>query len=122
MKTGSFEELTVWQEAMRLSSTIYRYTNSSSFSNDYALIDQMRRSAVSVPSNISEGYERDSSKEFIRFLRIAKGSLGELRTQVLLAIEFGYISHETGTLIIEQTYLLAKKISSLVKYLVRKAE
>ena len=81
-KIEKFEDLNVWIEGMNLAVDIYK-----SFVNckDFGFRDQIRRSAVSIPSNISEGYERQSNKEFIRFLFIAKGSVAELRTQLYLA-------------------------------------
>lgn len=80
-KIERFEDLEVWKDAMLLCESTYKLTNEKSFSVDFALKDQIRRSAISVPSNISEGFERDAKNQFIYFLVIAKGSCGELRTQ-----------------------------------------
>ena len=83
-KITRFEDYEVWKISMRLVVEIYKSLKDC---HDYGLRDQMQRAAVSIPSNFSEGYERQSNKEFIRFLYIAKGSCGELRTQLYLAIE-----------------------------------
>ena len=90
----SFRELRVWQEAKKLAVEIYKLTSSGKLSRDFGLKDQMQRAAVSIASNISEGYERKSDIEFIRFLYIAKGSLSELITQLEIAKEVGFVPEE----------------------------
>jgi len=90
-KKGSFENLRIFEEARALANLIYEITSSQPFSRDFVMIDQMRRSAVSVLSNIAEGFERQSRPEFVRFLFIAKGSCGELRAQTMLASDRKYI-------------------------------
>lgn len=92
MKIERFEDLKCWQKSKLLAVTVYGLTNSSPFSKDFGLRDQIRRSSISVPSNIAEGFERNGTKEFIQFISIAKGSLGELRTQLLIAHELDYVS------------------------------
>lgn len=87
-------ELQVWQEAIKLVTDIYRLTESFPPHELYGLASQMRRSAVSIPSNIAEGAARGSSNEFFRFLTIARGSLSELDTQLTIAVELGYIDVE----------------------------
>ncbi|MBI3662066.1 MAG: four helix bundle protein [Acidobacteria bacterium] len=84
-ETRSFEDLRIFKEARMLANRICTLTRTEIFSRDYALSDQMRRSAISILSNIAEGYERETTAEFARFLFIAKGSCGELRAQVMLA-------------------------------------
>lgn len=84
----SYEDLEVWQKAVALSVRIYGNFESC---RDYGFKDQICRAAVSVPSNIAEGMERDSKKETVHFLHIAKGSCAELRTQLLIASKIGYI-------------------------------
>jgi four helix bundle protein len=92
-KLKSFEEIIAWQKARELNAEIYRITNSNDqFSKDYGLRDQMRRCSISISSNIAEGFERETTKEFIRFLFIAKASAGEFRSQLYLASDLGYIS------------------------------
>jgi four helix bundle protein len=88
---GSFRELVVWQKAKTLAVMVYKRTTVGSFAKDFGLRDQIRRAAVSIPSNIAEGDERDTNKDSIRFLYIAKGSLAELITQLEIAHEIGYL-------------------------------
>ena len=90
----TFEDLKVWQEARQLTRMIYTLTNKSVFNQDYGLKDQIRRAAVSVSSNIAEGFERGGKEELIHFLYIAKGSCGEVRTQLYLSYDLGYISEQ----------------------------
>ncbi len=82
MGEGGFRNLMVWKKSKDLAVYIYKLTNTGSFSKDFGLRDQIRRAAVSIPSNIAEGDERDTNKESVRFLYIAKGSLAELLTQL----------------------------------------
>jgi len=88
----SHKRLDVWKTAMQLVKEIYRITSKFPEEERYGLTSQMRRSAVSVPSNIAEGAARSGHKEFLRFLYIARGSLSELETQILIAIELTYIA------------------------------
>ena len=92
MSISSFRDLTVWQLGMQLTEQVYRLTADFPKSEIYGLSSQMRRSAVSIPSNIAEGQGRDSTKEFLHFLAIAFGSICELETQLLLANRFNYLS------------------------------
>jgi four helix bundle protein len=85
----------VWQKAKSLSVQVYRVTGSGSFARDLGLRTQIQRAAVSVMSNIAEGFDRNSRAEFARFLAIARGSAGEVRSQVYLARELGYIDEQT---------------------------
>ena len=81
-KVKRFEDLVVWQKSMALAEEIYRITKSGEFGKDWGLKDQVRKAAVSIPSNIAEGFERYSAQELKQFLNIAKGSAGEVRTQL----------------------------------------
>lgn len=112
-----FEDLKVWQEGMHLALRVYQ---AMELSRDFGLKDQMRRAAVSVPSNIAEGYERDSNKEFVQFLNYSRGSSGELRTQLYLAAKLGVIDAETSEELIESS----RKVSAMLhKYVqVRKRD
>jgi four helix bundle protein len=85
MSVLSFRDLTVWQEAMALVEDVYRVTEAMPRDELFGLRSQLRRSAISVPSNIAEGHARDSTAEFLRFISIAMGSIAELETQLLLA-------------------------------------
>jgi four helix bundle protein len=87
---GNFKELKVWQKAKDLAATIYRITEQGDFSRDFAFRDQIRRAAVSVPSNIAEGDELDTNKQSVKFFHIAKGSTAEILTQSIMVREIGY--------------------------------
>ena len=116
-KIEQFEDFEVWQKAVAIAGDILKLTNKPRLKNDYSIKDQIRRSAFSISSNIAEGYEYDNNKNFIRFLLYAKGSAGELRSQL-------YILHNTG--MIDTPYYqtmriellsLSKQIHSLITYL-----
>jgi four helix bundle protein len=102
-----FEDLEVWKEGMLLAMRVYQ---TMEHSRDFGLRDQMRRAAVSVPSNIAEGYERDSNKEFVHFLNYSRGSSGELRTQVYLAAKLGEIDPPTSRELLERS----RKVSAML--------
>jgi four helix bundle protein len=89
---SKFEDLLVWQKARQFSVAIYRASDSGQFSRDYGLRDQIRRAAVSVMSNIAEGFARYQAPEVHRFAVIARGSLAEVRSQLYLALDLGYLS------------------------------
>ena len=89
MGAEGYRELRVWQRAKDLAVTIYNLSSSGPLSRDFGLRDQIRRAPVSIPSNIAEGDERDTNKDSVRFLYIAKGSLAELRTQLEIARDIG---------------------------------
>ena len=90
----SFEDLLVWQMGIELVKRLYLLTSSGSVSRDFGLKDQIRRAAVSIPTNIAEGFERSSRKEYLMFLNIAKGSAGEVRSLIRVALDVGYIDKE----------------------------
>lgn len=89
-----FEDLQVWQKAKDLAVLIYKITSEGKLAKDFSLRDQMRRSAISIASNIAEGDERDTDKESVRFFFIAKGSLAELRTQLRIALEVNFLDKD----------------------------
>src|SRR5450759_2432452 len=91
---GNFKELHVWQLAKELAVKIYKLTQSEKFSRDFGLRDQIQRSAVSIPSNIAEGDSLGTDKQSTRHFFIARGSTAELRTQLIISVEIGYISNE----------------------------
>lgn len=93
-KINSFEEIHAWQKARELTREIYKISNDGSFGKDYGLRDQIRRASVSIVSNIAEGFERNGSKEFKQFLSISKGSAGEVRAQLYIALDLEYITKE----------------------------
>lgn len=116
-KIEKIEDLVVWQLAMELTNVIYSITNNISFNKDFALRDQIRKSAISVPSNVAEGFERNSTNQFLYFLVIAKGSSGELRTQLLIAKNQNYISESEFHSINIQALEVSKKLGSFITYL-----
>ena len=108
MSLHQFEELEVWKRSSRLAVSVLELVDGIKL---YGLRDQMIRCCISVPSNIAEGAERDSDREFRRFLAIAKGSAGELRTQLYIGIRAGVFSSEAATPLIQE----AKEISSMIE-------
>jgi four helix bundle protein len=111
MGTG-FHNLRVWQEAKALAVSVYRASESL---RDFALRDQIRRAAVSVPSNIAEGDERDTDKDGVRCFYIAKGSLAELRTQLEIASEVGALPDSTAKSLLETSASVARQLGALIK-------
>ena len=107
-----FEQLDVWKRASRLSCDIYKATETI---QNWGFKDQITRSGLSVPSNIAEGEERETSKEKTRFLYYAKGSLGELVTQLYIGIEIGYLNKTSSMDMIKEAKELAKIIGSLIR-------
>ncbi|MFQ5816859.1 MAG: four helix bundle protein [Terriglobia bacterium] len=115
-----FEELPLWRAAKELALRVYRMTDGDKFSRDFGLRDQIRRAAISVSSNIAEGFERGSRKEFIRFLYIAKGSVGEVRSQLAVAEALGYVKRaETGRLR-EDCLQISRQLAAFMESLRRK--
>jgi four helix bundle protein len=113
-----FEDLEVWKRASRLSADIYKNTSGI---KDYGFRDQLTRAGLSVPSNIAEGYERDSDREFIRFLKYSRGSCGELRTQIMIGIDINYIDKEIGSMWIKESRELSAMLSGLIRSLIQKS-
>lgn len=109
---GSFEELDVWQEGCDLAVRIYQVIEKGPISKDFGLKDQMKRAAISIPSNIAEGKERETVPELLRYLYYAKGSAGELRTQLYIAGRIGYIDEKIFSELLDDTMLLSKKLGS----------
>ena len=122
MPLRSFRDLIVWQKAMLLAREIYQLVKMLPVEERYALSDQMRRAAVSVPSNIAEGQARNSTKEFIQFLHIAKGSTAELMTQLLLCVDFEYLTDEQIHHAKQLSYKVGQLLSALIRSLRIKSE
>jgi four helix bundle protein len=112
-----FEDLEVWKLAFEIANQVYDLTLDERFSRDFALRDQMRRCAISVFSNIAEGFERDGNREFINFLSIAKGSCGELRSQAAFAHRRGYLSDEQLSALTVRLLDASQQISGFQRYL-----
>ena len=115
MNEYGFRSLVVWQKAKALAVDIYRITNGDGIKRDYSLVDQMRRSAVSVPSNIAEGDERSSDKDSVRFFYIAKGSSAELATQLEIARDVGYFTSAQVEPLIVECLELGKMLGALIR-------
>ena len=113
----SYQDLLVWQKAMELVAEIYRIVKLLPQEERYALSDQMRRSAVSIPSNIAEGQARSSAKEFIQFLSIAKGSNAELQTQCLICERISYIPGSELKTALALSDEVGKMLTVLIKHL-----
>ncbi len=107
-----FEDLEVWKRARRLSAEIYRELANL---KDYGFRDQITRSGLSAPSNIAEGFERNSQRECITFLSYAKGSCGELRTQIYIGMDIEYISQETGNRWLQEATAISNMLGGLIK-------
>ena len=121
-KSRTFEDLQVWQKAIALAKSIYHLTaNNEGLSQDYGLVDQLRRASVSTSANIAEGFERKSKKEYLRFLSIAKGSVGEVRSLLRVAYEVGYIDaathQEQRELALKISRMLARQMKVLASYI-----
>jgi four helix bundle protein len=110
-----FEDIEAWQKARELTREIYRITNQGSFARDFGLRDQIRRAAVSIMSNIAEGFGRGGNKEFIQFLSTAKGSASEVQAQLYVALDAEYITKEQ----FRQLYDLAQSSGNLTGGFIR---
>ncbi len=110
------KDLNVWQESIKLVTLIYERTKS--FPNDelFALTSQIKRSAISIPSNISEGAAREYNKEYLRFLFIAQGSVAELDTQIIIANNLGYLGETDYAQIIDKLAEIRKMLAGLIKF------
>jgi four helix bundle protein len=115
MNEHGFRSLIVWQKSKALAVEVYRLTKNESISRDFSLSDQLRRSAVSVPSNIAEGDERKSDKDSIRFFHIAQGSLAELATQLEIARDVGYFTTDHIEPLINECAELGRMLGALVR-------
>jgi four helix bundle protein len=116
-----FEDIEAWQRARELTREIYTVSNENPFSKDFGLRDQVRKTSVSIMSNIAEGFERDGTKEFIQFLSVAKGSSGELRSQLYVALDQGYLEEERFERLLGIVLETSRMIGGLINYL-RKSE
>lgn len=120
-KIETFEDLRVWQKGIELVKQVYLLTKEGDLSKDFGLRDQLRRASVSIPTNIAEGFERYSRKEYVNFLNIAKGSAGEVRSLLRVALEIGYLNRskyeELYHIAMDLSRMLSSQIQSLNKSL-----
>jgi four helix bundle protein len=116
-KIKKFEDLECWKRARRFTNEIYKVTGTGKFARDFALRDQIRRAAISILSNVAEGFERGGDNEFIQFLSVAKGSSGEARSQLYIALDQTYISESQFEALSKSVTEVSQIISGLMKYL-----
>ncbi len=117
MKIKSFEDIASWQKARELTNLIYRHSKRGEFARDFGLRDQIRRASTSIMSNIAEGFERGGDKEFLQFLSTAKGSCGEVRSQLYVALDQEYMSQSDFDLLRQMTIGISRLIAGFMKYL-----
>lgn len=116
-KVNRFEELEVWQEARKVASSVYKLTFNEKFKKDFSLVDQIRRSAISVMANIAEGFHRGSNREFVKFLGYSRGSLAEIISHLYVALDRNYINENEMGQISQQADILWKRINNFISYL-----
>jgi four helix bundle protein len=114
MRAEKFEDLICWQKARNFAIVTYSYFKNN---KDYAFRDQIQRASISISNNIAEGFERKSNKEFNQFLHIAKGSCGEVRSMLHIALELGYLNKSQFDTLYEDSTEISKIISGLSKHL-----
>ena len=114
-----FEDIKAWQKGRELCKLMYDCSNAAQFSHDYGLRDQVRRAAVSVMSNIAEGFESQNDRTFVRYLYIARASSGEVRAQTYVALDQGYISQEVFKSIYDAACATSRMITGFIIYLSR---
>ena len=113
----SYRDLAIWKRATETCVQLYEVTKAFPADERFGLVTQMRRSAVSIPSNIAEGFGRGSAAEYVRFLRIAKGSLNELETQVTIATRLGFIAPGSGDELLEDLGEIGRMVGGLIRSL-----
>lgn len=112
-----FEDIEAWKKGRELRKAVYRLSRNGKFSADFALRDQMRRAAISITSNIAEGFERGGNREFIQFLGHSKGSCGEVRDQLYVALDEEYISNTDFDALYKTALETSRLIAGFIKYL-----
>jgi four helix bundle protein len=112
-----FEEIRAWQTARELTRRVYQVSKAGAFSRDYGLRDQMRRAAVSIMSNIAEGFESDTQALFIRYLGHAKASSGEVRAQLYVALDAGYLTEDVFAALFDLAEKCSRQLSRFIGYL-----
>ena len=117
MKIEKFEDIDALREARKLVNMIYDVSNNGNFSNDYGLRDQIRRASISAMSNISEGFDRETNKEFIQFLIIARASVSEVKSHMYVALDRKYLSIEEFDSIYNQANTVINLINGFIRYL-----
>jgi four helix bundle protein len=113
----SFEDIEAWQRSRVLTTSIYKITSQGTFARDFGLRDQIRKASVSIMSNIAEGFERSGTREFIQFLATAKGSAGEVRAQLYVALDQGYVEQSIFDELSQSVIKISMMLSGLITYL-----
>lgn len=116
-KFNSFEEIISWKKSREFNKKIYLITEKNSFKKDFDFVRQIRRASLSISSNIAEGFERNTDKEFIYFLHVAKASAGEVRSQLYLAFDLDYITNKEFEDFLKAITEISKLLSGFIKYL-----
>lgn len=112
-----FEDVEAWKQGRELTRRIYQITSQSQFTRDYALRDQIRRAAISITSNIAEGFDRGGNREFMQFLAIARGSASELKSQLYTALDAGYVDQKEFAELYQLAHSVVLLIGGFIKYL-----
>lgn len=120
MKINRFEDLPIWKLALKITKDVYDLTSKKEFNHDFELKNQMRSAVISISSNIVEGFEKSNNNEFIRFLRISKGSTGELRNQLYISLTIKYINDAEFNSNNKNLLNLSSQIGGLINYLSQK--
>jgi four helix bundle protein len=115
----TFEDLIVWQKAITFVNQVYMITEVGELKRDFGLKDQLRRAAVSIPTNIAEGFERSSRKEYLLFLNIAKGSAGEVRSLCRVSFDVGYLNRSTYDELREAVLVISRSLFSQIQAIKR---
>jgi four helix bundle protein len=114
-----FEDIEAWKKGRELRRAVYRHSKRGEFARDFALKDQIRRAAISITSNIAEGFERGGNREFVQFLSTAKGSCGEVRDQLYVALDEAYITETEFKSLQESCFEVGRLIAGFMAYLSR---
>jgi four helix bundle protein len=112
-----FEEIEAWQKGRELTRRIYQITSKEKFARDFTLKDQIKRAAISITSNIAEGFERGGNREFIQFLAMAKGSVSELKSQLYAALDASYIDKKEFDELYKLAHSIVLLLGGFIKYL-----
>ncbi|PIY71764.1 four helix bundle protein [Candidatus Roizmanbacteria bacterium CG_4_10_14_0_8_um_filter_33_9] len=120
MKIYRFEDLEIWKLSLIITKVIYDLVAKERFKHDFVLVNQIKRATISISSNIVEGFEKNNNNKFIRFLKISKGSVGEVRNQINIALITGYIDNVEFNSTNDKLLQLAKQIGGFIVYLQEK--
>ncbi len=117
MTITRFEDIEAWKKARMLTRELYKRTSQGDFARDYGLKDQIRRASTSIMSNIAEGFERGGNREFRQFLSLAKGSAGEVRSQLYIALDVGYLTEDEHQKFASLVVDISRLLSGFMQYL-----